>query len=290
MPKPETITCGDLDEAIERYTHEFGYRLDMIMPADAPREALMSKRSNSLRLLSSSRFKVQGSKSRTGSNLEPGTLNLEPMSNSEWTAGRVGMMYRDLVPDRLGGKLIASHICIVDGGDVADTVHYHKIDFQVIYCLKGAIKVVYEDQGSPFWLQPGDCVLQPPEIRHRVLEAEAGSEVIEIASPVQHETWFDHEMQLPSANTRPDRKFGDQKFVLHTDSGCVWHPSRFEGSFETETGVETSTRGLLAVKLLKGTTGVGDLIGFDERARQLTYSIAGRGIIATFGRVGEPVR
>ena len=43
------ITCDDLDEAIEEYRRE-GYRLDMIKPADAPREALMSKSGDIVRL------------------------------------------------------------------------------------------------------------------------------------------------------------------------------------------------------------------------------------------------
>jgi quercetin dioxygenase-like cupin family protein len=41
----------------------------------------------------------------------------------------------------------------------------------MIYCHRGWVRVVYEDQGEPFVMHPGDCVLQPPGIRHRVLEA-----------------------------------------------------------------------------------------------------------------------
>ena len=168
----ETQQCEDLDAAIERYTNELGYRLDMIFPADSPREALISKNEDKLRLCLSSKFKVQGSKSGRVSNIEHGTLNFEPASVSEWIAGRAGMMYRDLIPDRVGGKVIASHIRLLEDGPVADYVHYHKVEFQMIYCLKGRIEVVYEDQGPPFWLEAGDCVVQPPEIRHCVLFAE----------------------------------------------------------------------------------------------------------------------
>ncbi len=70
------------------------------------------------------------------------------------------------------------------GSAVPDYVHFHKIRFQMIYCRKGWTRLVYEDQGEPFLLRAGDCVLQPPEIRHRVLESSAGLEVIEeIACP-----------------------------------------------------------------------------------------------------------
>ena len=115
-----------------------------------------------------------------------------------WGVGRAGMEYRDLIPGRLGGRFVASQIRIRDGGPVADWVHYHRIRFQMIYCLKGWVRLVYEDQGEPFILNEGDCVLQPPEIRHRVLESSPGLEVIEIGCPAVHETYADHAMTLPT--------------------------------------------------------------------------------------------
>src|SRR3546814_7577110 len=102
------------------------------------------------------------------------------------------MHYRDLIPGRLGGRFIASHIRIPDGGEVADYVHYHRVRFQMIFCKTGWVRVVYEDQGPPFVLHAGDCVLQPPQIRHRVLEASAGLEVVELGCPAVHETCADH--------------------------------------------------------------------------------------------------
>ena len=39
-----------------------------------------------------------------------------------WVIGRAGMQYRDLIPDRLGGSIIAIHIRIPDGGPVPDMV------------------------------------------------------------------------------------------------------------------------------------------------------------------------
>ena len=62
------------------------------------------------------------------------------------------MTYRDLLPERLGGRFIASHITIADGGPVPDYVHHHDIRFQVIHCVRGWVRVVYEDQGPPFVL------------------------------------------------------------------------------------------------------------------------------------------
>ena len=37
-----------------------------------------------------------------------------------WVIGRAGMHYRDLIPSRLGGSIIASHIRIPEGGPVPD--------------------------------------------------------------------------------------------------------------------------------------------------------------------------
>ena len=89
--------------------------------------------------------------------------------------GRAGMLYRDLIPSRLGGRYIASHITIPDGGPVADWVHFHRIALQMIFVRRGWVRVVYEDQGEPFVMNAGDMVLQPPEIRHRVLESSPGA-------------------------------------------------------------------------------------------------------------------
>ena len=49
--------------------------------------------------------------------------------SSQWGVGRAGMLYRDLVPSRAGGALIASHIRIPDGGPVPDYVHFHRVQF-----------------------------------------------------------------------------------------------------------------------------------------------------------------
>ena len=189
---------------------------------------------------------------RSGFSLnDPPDLLIQRSDEGEWIKGRAGMLYRDLIPGRYGGRVVASHIRLTKGGEVADYVHYHKVAFQVIFCLAGAIKVVYEDQGEPFWLRPGDCVLQPPEIRHRVLEAEAGSEVIEVGCPAVHETWVDHEMQLPTSNHRPDRKFSGQKFVRHVaKDAAVQFLEENAGEF-ADMGIAEATGGLAGAYLFK---------------------------------------
>ncbi len=141
------------------------------------------------------------------------------------------MRYRDLIPGRLGGSFIASHIHIPDAGPVPDYVHFHHVRFQMIFCAKGWVRLVYEDQGEPFVLEAGDCVLQPPRIRHRVLECSADLEVVEIGCPADHETIVEHTIELPTAELRPDREFAGQRFTRHRASQAVWqawHRSGFE--------------------------------------------------------------
>ena len=255
-----------------------GYRLLMIKPADAPREAVLQKPDREERL--NVRVKSNGPLSSKESQYEYSLAlpNGLASAGDEWVVGRAGMMYRDLIPDRLAGKLIVSHIRITNGGPVPDRVHYHIVDFQVIYCLKGAINVVYEDQGEPFWLRPGECVLQPTENPHRGLEAEAGSEVIEITSPAEHETWFDHETALPTEHVKPDRKYGTQRFVRHSENIAVYQTSDLDNISEARTQVSEAGRNMPDVVTLISTEKKGELVVYNNPLQQVTIVINGRGL------------
>jgi quercetin dioxygenase-like cupin family protein len=173
-----------------------------------------------------------------------------------WAPGRVGMLYRDLVPDHQGGSVVASQIRIEAGGAVADYVHYHDVRFQAIYCYKGWVRVVYEDQGPSFVMRPGDCVLQPPGIRHRVLESSAGMEVIEVACPAGHPTFADHTMTLPTPVLRPLREFAGQRFVRHQGAEAGWQPWRLRGFECQDTGIAAATDGFASVRIVRATGSV----------------------------------
>ncbi|MFN0108046.1 MAG: cupin domain-containing protein [Blastocatellia bacterium] len=245
-PTPQAvIPCSDLTEAIEFFTNRLGFRLDMIVPADAPRAAVVSGNGIRLRLESGEAEE---------STYDAGELVVSRANSAEaWQVGRAGMEYRDLIPGRLGGRFIASHIRIPDGGEAPDYVHFHKVRFQMIYCKAGWVRVVYEDQGEPFVLHPGDCVLQPPEIRHRVLESsysgEGGLEVIEIGSPAIHETFVEHELQLPTGRALPERLFGGQRFVRHIANEAKWTDSPIAGCEMSDTGIAAATSGLASARV-----------------------------------------
>ena len=65
--------------------------------------------------------------------------------------------------------------------------HYHKVDFQMVYILKGTVKFEYKGHGE-FTFYPGDVIYQPPEIHHREIEHSDDLELIEITSPSEFET------------------------------------------------------------------------------------------------------
>ena len=263
------VPCLDLDQTLSFFIENLGFRIEMITPADNPKMAIVSGyglrlclRSGGsgkdifLRLHSTDR-KAQTLQAPNGTTIEiinPSvgvelpelreSLVVTPLtSDASWTVGRAGMRYRDLIPSRLGGVFIASHIHITNGGPVPDYVHYHRINFQMIYCKSGWVRVVYEDQGAPFVMHAGDCVLQPPEIRHRVLESSDNLEVIEIGAPAEHETFAEHQITLPNAQLKPDRDFSGQRFVRHVAEQSPWLPWRYSGFEARNTGIDTATSG-----------------------------------------------
>lgn len=251
MPFDFTLQVSDLNEAMAFFTKRCGFRVEMVLPADAPLIAVVSGQGMTLRLEA-----ARAIASDNASELNREFIISRFDSTNAWHEGRAGMQYRDLIPGRLGGQFIASHIRIPNGGQVPDYVHYHKIRFQMIFCKAGWVRVVYEDQGPPFVLEAGDCVLQPPEIRHRVLESSPGLEVIEIGSPAVHETWADHQLELPTENLLPERLFGGQYFVRHCAAKATRLPWRLEGFEARDTGIATATNGLAAARVVKATSPV----------------------------------
>lgn len=238
------ISCTDLDLAIRFYRDTLQFRLDTIYPADAPCVASLSGYGLTLEIRG---IRPPIADVDSGSSL----FIVQTHCDKNWVQGRAGMQYCDLIPGRLGGKYIASRIRIRNGGIVPDYVHYHDIHFQVIYCLSGWVKVVYEDQGPAFRLHEGDCVLQPPLIRHRVLECSDNMEVLEISCPADHVTFVEHEMTLPTDSVTNDRRFGSQRFVRYAAAGANWTTSDFSGFAASDTGIAAATDDLVDVNIIR---------------------------------------
>lgn len=240
------LVCSDFNAALE-LLNRAGFRLDVVYPADDPHTAVLSGYGRKLRLTAKADAEPPP--------LEPPLFKPEFVL-TRWggasSKGRAGMLYRDLIPSRLGGRYIASHIIIEQGGPIADWVHFHNIALQLICVRSGWVKVVYEDQGEPFVMEAGDVVLQPPGIRHRVLESAAGLEVVEITCPALHETFADRAMELPNG-LNPDRRFGGQSFHRHIAKQAKWRP--FAGGRSQESGVARATGGLAIVRTLEPADG-----------------------------------
>jgi quercetin dioxygenase-like cupin family protein len=186
--------------------------------------------------------------------------------------GRAGMLYRDLIPGRLGGRYVASHITIPEGGPVSDWVHFHRVALQLIVVIRGWVRVVYEDQGEPFVMEAGDLVLQPPGIRHRVLESSPGLEVIEIGAPAVHETLADHELALPNG-IPTGRDFGGQSFLRHVAAEAPWR--EFDGGEAQETGIRQATGGLANVRTVR--PGAASHISFAPHDGELVFGFVTAG-------------
>lgn len=282
------VPCAELEPTLTFFTERLRFRIEAIFPADDPavavisgyglrlrlerRGAAASNAAENIRLRLNCRFPELLADGQTEL-IAPNGVRIEPAASdpplvlpdlkpsfvltrfsaaaADWIVGRAGMLYRDLIPDRQGGRFIASHIRLPDGGPVPDYVHFHKIRFQMIYCYKGWARLVYEDQGEPFRLNAGDCVLQPPGIRHRVLESSAGLEVVEITCPAAHETLTDHQMTLPNPDFDPGREFGGQRFVRHLSSEGVRQKWRLPGFEYRATGIGRATGGLAGAGIVR---------------------------------------
>ncbi len=304
------LGCDDLDATINFFTERLGFRLDAIMPADDPRLAVLTGHGLRVRLVvggpagpgelrlpapdPTARGTLTAPNGTVVHLVDPdpamvvpdgsGTFELTRPEQTESGLGRADMFYRDLLPTRQNGRFIASHIRIPGGGPVPDYVHHHRVRFQLIYCAAGWVRVVYQDQGPPFLLEAGDCVLQPPGIRHRVLESSPGLEVIELGCPAEHETFVEHELSLPN-DGQTGLRYGGQLFVQHRAAGARWQPWRSSGWECRDTGIAAATDGLAGVRVVRPCdVGVASGPSAAGGEFQFWYVLAGT---ATLRRVGE---
>ncbi len=288
------LAAEPFDQTLDYFTGRLGFRIDVISPADDPDRATLSRpgaqqglavvldryadpasSSASLELTTSNPDLVETTETAPNGTvvlyvperprrplppLQPALVVSRHSDTAAWVTGRAGMQYRDLIPDRQGGRFIASHIKVPGSGPVPDWVHHHDIHFQIIFCRSGAATLVYEDQGEPFRFEAGDCVLQPPGIRHRVLETFDDMQVVELGCPARHDTYADHDMELPTGRHLPDRDYNGQRFVhfvaAHAEPSISeagpWSPA---GWHVYDTGIAKATGGVGSVRVITATTG-----------------------------------
>ena len=98
--------------------------------------------------------------------------------------------YRDLgIAPATGGMVQAHVIRFIPPFKPKDvsTPHYHDVEFQMIYVLKGWIKSDFEGEGVHTF-NAGSCWIQPPKIKHAVVDYSDDCELLEIVLPADFET------------------------------------------------------------------------------------------------------
>ncbi|MGH7249136.1 MAG: cupin domain-containing protein [Pseudomonadota bacterium] len=98
--------------------------------------------------------------------------------------------YRDLDIAVVTNGMVRAHVIkMIPPCDpaVVSKRHYHDVKFQMVYVLKGWIKGEFEGAGV-VTMREGSCWLQPPRIRHSVLDYSADCELLEIVMPADFRT------------------------------------------------------------------------------------------------------
>ncbi|MGV7218176.1 cupin domain-containing protein [Bradyrhizobium sp. UFLA05-112] len=66
-------------------------------------------------------------------------------------------------------------------------LHYHDVEFQMVYVLKGWVKTYLDGQGETLMKQ-GSAWTQPPKIKHMILDYSDDVELLEIILPAEFKT------------------------------------------------------------------------------------------------------
>ena len=103
---------------------------------------------------------------------------------------RAYAMYRDLgIADATHGLAQAHVIRLIGPCDPAEVskLHFHDVEFQMVYVLKGWIKTYIEGQGETLMKQ-GSSWTQPPRIRHLIMDYSDDVELLEVILPAEFKT------------------------------------------------------------------------------------------------------
>jgi hypothetical protein len=98
--------------------------------------------------------------------------------------------YRDLgVADASNGLAQAHVIRLVGPCNPAEVskLHYHAVEFQMVYVLKGWVKTYMEGQGETL-MKEGSAWTQPPRIKHMILDYSDDVELLEVILPAEFKT------------------------------------------------------------------------------------------------------
>lgn len=118
--------------------------------------------------------------------------------------------YRDLGLALATGGKVQAHVIRMTKPFDPDKVaipHYHDVEFQMVYVLKGWFSTQFEGHGTHTF-RAGSCWMQPPKIKHTVMGYSDDCELLEIVLPAEFETVTFGAVAKPAAKGRPSPRRG----------------------------------------------------------------------------------
>jgi mannose-6-phosphate isomerase-like protein (cupin superfamily) len=103
---------------------------------------------------------------------------------------RAYAQYRDLGVAEASQGLARAHVIRLIGPcDPAEVskLHFHDVDFQMVYVLKGWVKTYMEGQGETL-MKEGSSWTQPPRIKHLIMDYSDDVELLEVILPAEFKT------------------------------------------------------------------------------------------------------
>ena len=103
---------------------------------------------------------------------------------------RTYAQYRDLgIANATHGLAQAHVIRLIGPCNPAEVskLHFHDVEFQMVYVLKGWVKTYLEGQGETV-MKEGSAWTQPPRIKHLIMDYSDDVELLEVILPAEFKT------------------------------------------------------------------------------------------------------
>jgi mannose-6-phosphate isomerase-like protein (cupin superfamily) len=98
--------------------------------------------------------------------------------------------YRDLGIAAASHGLAQAHVIRLQGPcnpDEVSKLHFHAVEFQMVYVLKGWVKTYMDGEGETL-MKEGSAWTQPPKIKHMILDYSDDVELLEVILPAEFRT------------------------------------------------------------------------------------------------------
>jgi mannose-6-phosphate isomerase-like protein (cupin superfamily) len=166
-------------------------------PKTAARIAVRKKWTGHKSAAKSSSRKTVKSKGRSAPAAKPRTRPKQRIAISHYRDEdfkadglRAYAKYRDLgIAEATHGLARAHVIRLVGPCNPAEVskLHYHDVEFQMVYVLKGWVKTYIEGQGETLMKQ-GSSWTQPPRVKHLIMDYSDDVELLEVILPAEFKT------------------------------------------------------------------------------------------------------